>query len=119
MSWISVVGRDIGKVLKVIVGVATSPEGEKLIGSIPVYGPIAETIFGAIADVEGLLPSSNGALKKTMAMAIVNSKMPTEITTPATGSQLSGPLDQAKLSDKIDKIVAVLNALDAELKAIG
>ncbi len=120
MSWISVVGRDINKVLRVVVGVATSTEGQKLIGDIPVYGPIANTIFGAIADVEGLLPAGgNGALKKSMATAIVQNKLSAG-NPPNVASGVPAPLiDPAALSDKIDKIVAALNALDIELKGLG
>ncbi len=75
-----------------------------LIAAIPVAGPLAVTILGAVAAAENLVQAANsGPVKKSIVTAIVNANHP--------------GTDQATLSTTIDKIVAAMNALSVALGA--
>lgn len=95
MSFLSVL-KTIGHVLG---GAATAATPlAPLIGAIPVAGPLAVTILGAITAVENLITSaSSGPVKKSVVTAIVNANHP--------------GVDPTSLAATIDKIVAALNAL--------
>lgn len=95
MSFLSVL-KTIGHVF---AGVATTIAPlDPLIGAIPVVGPLAVTILGAISAAENLVTAAvAGPVKKSIVTAIVNANHP--------------GVDQASLSATIDKIVAAMNAL--------
>ena len=100
MSFLSVL-KSIGQVL----GGVTTVEAQfaPIVGAIPVAGPIINTIFGAIAAAEGLITSaSQGAVKKSIVTAVVNAQHP-------------GAIDANTLSNKINQIVAAMNALSVAL----
>lgn len=103
MSWIAIVGKGVWHGLEAVAGIEQRPDISSAVGGIPVFGPIINTIFRAVINVESLLPKGNGALKKTVAMTMIKE------VHPAT--------DDAIVSTKIDKIIAALNILQAELKS--
>lgn len=103
MSWIAIVGKGVWHGLEAVAGIEQRPEISNVVSGIPVFGSIINTVFRAIVDVEALLPKGNGAMKKTIAMAMINDIHPAS--------------DQTIVSTKIDKIIAALNVLEAELKS--
>lgn len=103
MSWIAVIGKGVWHGLEAVAGIEQNPGVAAIVGNVPIFGPIINTIFRAVINVESLLPKGNGALKKTVAMTMIKE------VHPAT--------DDAIVSTKIDKIIAALNILETELKS--
>jgi hypothetical protein len=102
MSFLSVL-KSIGHVIGTVV--TDAKPLTPIISAIPVAGPIATTILGAIAAAEGLITTvSSGAVKKSVVTAVVN-------------AQHAG-VNQSWLSATIDQIVAALNALNAALSSV-
>ena len=102
MSFLSVL-KSIAHVITGVTAVATPLE--PIISAIPVAGPIAVTILGAITAAEGLITTaSTGAVKKSVVTAVVNAQHP--------------GVDANSLSAAIDKIVAAMNALNAALASV-
>lgn len=99
MSFLSVL-KSIGHVVTGVAATATA--FSPAIGAVPVAGPIAVTILGAITAAEGLITTaSQGAAKKAVVTAVVNAQ--------------HTDVNQTQLSATIDAIVAAMNALQASL----
>ena len=96
--------KSIGHVLGVVVNDAAA--AAPLISLIPGVDPAAATVIKSIFALEQLIPlPGNGPQKKANVVSIVNAVHP--------------GLDQAKLSASIDKVVTLLNSLDAALNELG
>ena len=102
MSFLSVL-KSIGHVITGVTSTATT--FDPLIAAIPVVGPVAVTVLGAITSAEGLITTAaNGAAKKAVVTAVVNAQHTN--------------VNQSQLSSTIDQIVAALNALQAAVASV-
>jgi hypothetical protein len=99
MSFLSVL-KDIGKGAEKVLSVA-APAASAVAGLIP-GGSIISTILGSVVAAEHLVTTpTSGADKKAIAVAIINAVHP--------------GLNQTVVSDAIDGLVSVLNALAAAI----
>ena len=101
MSFLSVL-KSIGHGFE--IGVADASKFSGLISAVPVFGGPAVSILNAVTAIEGLLPSGNGAAKKTAVTAVVTATNP--------------EIPAATVSTGIDEVVAALNQLAAAMAKI-
>lgn len=102
MSFLSVIG-SIGHVLG--VGTNAIAPFAPIISAIPGFGPIFNTALQSIVAVESIITTANsGAVKKTAAMQLINAVHP--------------GLDQAKLGEVIDGIVAGFNLIEQAMSKL-
>jgi len=102
MSFLSVI-KSIGHVLGIIT--KDVAPFDNLISAIPVFGPIAATVIGAIAAIEQQTTGTGqGATKKSAATDIITALLP--------------HLDAAMLSAVIDDVVAGLNTIEAAVSKL-